>query len=471
MTLLMQLTKPEPARAIVWIVDDHRPTAAAVAEIVRGLGHVPRTFAAAEMACDAVDHAAAGELCSVLITDLRMPGMDGLALLQRFRVCAPAVGVVVITAHGSIDDAVEAMRAGALDFLTKPLDVERVETVIRNAITRALLDAELLRVRAENRVLRDAAHPALVFRSSAMRSVLEAAERAASSDATVLVLGESGTGKERIARLIHDSSPRAAGPFVATHLAALAEGLLESELFGHERGAFTGAAGRHTGRFEEAEAGTLFLDEIAEIDARTQVKLLRVLQERVVVRVGGVNEVKVNTRLVAATHRDLDADVAAGLFRADLLYRLDVIRIVVPPLRARSDDIAVLLAHFLDRFACKYGRAVPELPTDVAQALLAYNWPGNVRELENVAERLIVMGGAQIRLEDIPLRIALAPSEPPTLLPTGDLDLPAFLESLERELLRRALERAPGNKAQAARSLGLSREAFRYKLQKYGFDA
>jgi len=461
----------ERSGAMIWVVDDHLPTAAAVAEIVRGLGHSARTFAAAELACDALERASSAELCAVLITDLRMPGMDGMALLQRFRTRAPAVGVLVITAHGSIDDAVVAMRAGAFDFLTKPLAVERVETVVRNAVMRAVLDAELVRVRAENRALKAKAQPTLVFRSAAMRAVLDAAERAASSDATVLVLGESGTGKERIAHLIHESSLRAAGPFVATHLAALAEGLLESELFGHERGAFTGALARHTGRFEEADAGTLFLDEIAEIDARTQVKLLRVLQERVVVRVGGASEVKVNTRLVAATHRDLDADVAAGRFRADLLYRLDVIRIVVPPLRARREDIAALLAHFLDRSASRYGRAVPELPAEVAQALLSYSWPGNVRELENVAERLVVMGQSQIRLEDIPLRIAAAPAAPPSLLPEGDLDLPAFLESLERELLRRALERAPGNKAQAARSLGLSREALRYKLQKYGLDA
>jgi DNA-binding NtrC family response regulator len=455
---------------MVWVVDDHLPTATAVAEIVRGLGHEVRAFASAEKACAALDGAADEEVCSVLVTDLRMPGMDGLALLQRFRLQAPGVGVVVITAHGSIDEAVEAMRAGALDFLTKPLDVERVESVIRNAIVRSVLDAELLRVRAENKALREAAQPSLVFRSAAMRAVLDAAQRAAATDATVLVLGESGTGKERIARLIHDASGRSRGRFVATHLAALAENLLESELFGHERGAFTGATSRHAGRFEEADAGTLFLDEIGEIDSRTQVKLLRVLQERVIVRVGGSDEVKVNTRLVAATHRDLDADVAAGSFRADLLYRLDVIRIVVPPLRARSDDIAVLLAHFLDRFAFKYGRPVPELPVEVAQTLIAYDWPGNVRELENVAERLVVMGGQRIRLEDVPVRIAQARAQPATLLPTGDLDLTQFLENLERELIRRALERARGNKAQAARSLGLSREALRYKLQKYDID-
>jgi DNA-binding NtrC family response regulator len=455
---------------IVWVVDDHQPTAAAVAEIVRGLGHAPRVFANGEKACAALDAATEQDLCAVLVTDLRMPGLDGLALLQRFRLQAPGVGVVVITAHGSIDEAVEAMRAGALDFLTKPLDVERVESVIRNAIVRSVLDAELLRMRAENKALREAAHPSLVFRSAAMREVLDAAQRAATTDATVLVLGESGTGKERIARLIHDASARARGRFVATHLAALAENLLESELFGHERGAFTGATGRHAGRFEDADSGTLFLDEIGEIDSRTQVKLLRVLQERVIVRVGGTDEVKVNTRLVAATHRDLDADVAAGVFRADLLYRLDVIRIVVPPLRTRSDDIPVLLAHFLDRFAFKYGRPVPELPAEVAQTLMAYDWPGNVRELENVAERLVVMGGPSIRLEDVPVRIAQARAAPATLLPTGDLDLTLFLENLERELIRRALERANGNKAQAARSLGLSREALRYKLQKYDID-
>jgi DNA-binding NtrC family response regulator len=454
----------------VWVVDDHPATAVAVAEIVRGLGYAARTFPSAELACGALEQLD-GDECSVLITDLRMPGMDGLALLNRFRVRAPTAGVVVITAHGSIDHAVDAMRAGALDFLTKPLDVERVEAVVRNAVVRAQLDGELVKVRAENKLLREAAQPALVFRSGAMREVLQAAERAAASDATVLVLGESGTGKERIARLIHESSARASGPFVAAHLAALAEGVLESELFGHERGAFTGAAARYTGRFENAANGTLFLDEIAEIDARTQVKLLRVLQERVIVRVGGGSEVRVNARLVAATHRDLDAEVVAGRFRADLLYRLDVIRIVVPPLRARSEDIAALLAHFMDRFAAKYGRSVPELPAEVAQALLSYDWPGNVRELENVAERLLVMGGPRIRLEDIPVRIARGGAEQTSLLPAGDLDLPAFLENVERELLRRALQRSPSNKAQAARSLGLSREALRYKLQKYGFDS
>ena len=463
------MTGEQPG-AMVWVVDDHSPTAAAVSEIVRGLGHSARAFAAGELACDALERASPEAVCTVLITDLRMPGMDGLALLQWFRARAPKVAVVMITAHGSIDDAVTAMRAGALDFLTKPLDVERVENVVRNAIQRAWLDAQLAEIRSENDAFKVASRPSFVFRSQVMRAVLDAAERAADSDATVLVLGETGTGKERIARWIHESSRRKQGPFVATHLASLAEGLLESELFGHERGAFTGATARRAGRFEDAHGGTLFLDEVAEIDQRTQVKLLRVLQERVLVRVGGSSEVAVNTRVVAATHRDLDADVLDGRFRTDLLYRLDVVRIMVPPLRERREDIPVLLAHALDRFATRYERPIPDLPPEVGAALLMYDWPGNVRELENIAERLVVMGGAQIRLEDVPLRIVRARASPPSFLPDGDLDLTAFLESLERELLQRALDRAPGNKAQAARSLGLSRAALRYKLQKYGLD-
>jgi len=457
----------------VWVVDDHRAAASAVAEIAVGLGLRARTFATAEAAATAL-HEPAALPCDVLVTDLRLPGMDGLALLDRFRADAPATVVVVVTAHGSIEDAVRAMRAGAHDFLTKPLAVERVEAVVRTAAARAQVEAELRRVRAENQALRANLEPALVYRSEAMRVVLAQAERAAPSTATVLVLGETGTGKERIARAIHDASGRARGPFVAAHLAALGEGVLESELFGHERGAFTGALGRHAGLFEQARGGTLFLDEIGEIDARTQVRLLRVLQERVLVRVGGAEEVKVDVRLVAATNRELADDVTAGRFRADLYYRLDVVTLRVPPLRDRRADIPALLAHFLDRFASRHGRPMPEVPAEVAQAVLAYAWPGNVRELENLAERLVVMGGAALGLDDLPARMlrppAAAPANPTGLLPAGDVNLATFLDELEGELVRRALERAGGNKALAARSLGVSREGLRYKLQKHGLE-
>ncbi len=452
----------------VWVVDDHRSAADAIAEIARGLGFAARTFTTAELAADALTRAEGESPCEVLVTDVRLPGMDGLALLDLFRSRAPGVVVIVVTAHGSIDDAVRAMRAGAHDFLTKPLAVERVESVLRNGMARANIEAELTRVRAENRALK--ALPALVFRSDAMAMVLEQAQLAASSDATVLVLGETGTGKERIARAIHEASVRSRGPFVAAHLAALAEGVIESELFGHEKGAFTGAIARHGGCFEQAQGGTLFLDELGEVDQRTQVKLLRVLQERVVTRVGGTTEVRVDARLVAATHRDLGAEVTAGRFRADLYYRLNVVTIRVPPLRERRADIPVLLAHFLDVFATRYGRPVPAVPTDVAQAVLAYDWPGNVRELENVAERLVVMGPSSLGRDDLPARIGQTRSATATLLPSGDVDLTAFLDELEGELLKRALDRAGGNKAQAARSLSVSREGLRYKLQKHGLD-
>lgn len=452
----------------VWVVDDHRSAAVAVAEIANGLGFGARTFGTAEAAAEAL--AAAGETpCDLLVTDVRLPGMDGLALLDLVRSRAPTVVVVVVTAHGSIEDAVRAMRAGAHDFLTKPLVVERVEAVLKHGMARAQVNAEVVRLRAENQALRAQAHPALVYRSEAMHTVVSQARRAAETDATVLVLGETGTGKERIARAIHEASQRATGPFVAAHLAALAEGLVESELFGHERGAFTGASARHAGCFEQARKGTLFLDELGEVDQRTQVKLLRVLQERVVQRVGGTEEVRVDARLVAATHRDLGEEVAAGRFRADLFYRLDVVTIRVPPLRARRADVPLLLAHFLDRFANRYGRPVPEVPADVAQAVLSYDWPGNVRELENVAERLVVMGATQLGRDDLPGRISKA-RPPSALLPDGDIDLAGFLDALEAELLRRALQRAGGNKASAARSLGVSREGLRYKLQKHGLD-
>lgn len=452
--------------AQVWIVEDHRATLHAMTEIARGAGHDVTAFESAE----SVFAALATAVPDVVITDLRLPRADGHEVLRAVRAANSSASIIVVTAHGSIEDAVRAVRAGALDFVTKPLSANRLEVVLRNASERVELVGALDRARRENARVASDASADLVWRSASMNAVLDQVRRAAASDATVLLLGESGTGKERLARRLHDLSPRRAGPFVPTHLAALSEGLLESELFGHERGAFTGAQERHVGRFEEASKGTLFLDEVAEIDPRTQVKLLRVLQERVVERVGGRGAIPVDVRVVAATHRDLDAAVRDGAFREDLLWRLDVVRIVVPPLRERPGDVPVLLATFLDRFASRYGRAVPELPPDVLGVLLRWHWPGNVRELENVTERLVVMGSDTVSVDDLPARL-LRPASPHTPgLPTGDIDLTPYLEDIERTLLLRALARSPDNKAQAARSLGLSREALRYKLQKYGLD-
>ena len=455
------------APATVWVVDDHHSAAAAIAEIARGLGHSARTFGSAEGAFAALRDE--GVRCDVLVTDLRLPGADGLGLLEGLRAAAPGVVVVVVTAFGSVEEAVRAMRAGAHDFLTKPLAVERVEAVLEAAMARARLEAELRRLRVEPAPLRGE-EAGLVYRSAAMQAVVTQARRAAASDATVLLLGETGTGKERIARLVHAASARASGPFVAAHLGALADGVAESELFGHERGAFTGAAGRHLGLFEQARRGTLFLDELGEIEPRVQVRLLRVLQERVLVRVGGEEAVKVDARVVAATHRDLRAAVAAGRFREDLFYRLNVVTLRLPPLRERRADIPVLLAHFLDAFAARHGVPVPPIAPAVAVALHNHHWPGNVRELENIAQRLVVMGGEAPNLEELTPGPAAPPAGRHTLLPDGDVDLAAFLDEVERELIGRALARAGGNKASAARALGVSREGLRYKLQKHGID-
>ncbi|MCA9491856.1 MAG: sigma-54-dependent Fis family transcriptional regulator [Myxococcales bacterium] len=447
----------------LWVVEDHASTRRALAEIGASLGATVRDFASAELAL--AEPEAEPDL---VVTDLRLPGIDGIRLLEELaRRRNPPEGVV-LTAHGSVDDAVRAMRAGAADFLTKPIDVPRVEAVLRGVAGRASLRAELRAVRDENRRLRGHGDPP-VFRSAAMRRIVEEVRRAASSDATVLLVGESGTGKERLARMVHDASARRARPFVAGHLAALGEGVIESELFGHERGAFTGAVGRRAGLFEQAHGGTLFLDEIGEIDARTQVRLLRVLQERAVVRVGGTTTVPVDVRLVGATHQDLDALVREGRFREDLLYRLDVVRLVVPPLRDRRDDIPLLTAHFADLYARRYGRPVPELEPEVVAALAAWSWPGNVRELENAVQRMVVMGPARIGLRDLPGRIA-TPEPAERSLPEGDIDLPTLVDDFERALVTRAMERAGHNKAAAARSLGITREGLRYKLQKLGID-
>lgn len=301
--------------------------------------------------------------------------------------------------------------------------------------------------------------------SGAMCRLLERLEPLARAEVTVTLIGETGTGKDVLARTIHQKSARRNGPFVVFDCGAVAQNLAESELLGHERGAFTGACVAHVGAFERAHGGTLFLDEIGEIDARTQVKLLRVLQERVLVRVGGSQDVPVNTRLVAATHRDLDADVAAGRFRADLLYRLDVIRILVPPLRARSQDIAALLAHFLDRFAAKYGRSVPELPSEVAQALLAYRWPGNVRELENAVERAVVLSrGSVIELDDLPPEVRTGSSA------AGDGRSLTFavgtpLEEIERRVIHATLAHTGGDKRVCAQLLGIATRTIYRRLE------
>jgi DNA-binding NtrC family response regulator len=415
----------------------------------------------------------AGGPPDLIVTDVRMPGMSGLQLLQRVKARWPQLGVVVITAHGSVEDAVEAMRLGAHDYLVKPFDHQALLLTVQ----KGLRYSRLLR---ENERLREVAaatarFETLIGASEALRSVIETAAQVAPRQTTVLILGESGTGKELLARGIHLASSRADGPFVAVNVGGLPEGLIDSELFGHVKGAFTGAVGDRKGRFELAHGGTLFLDEIGELRLDLQVKLLRALQEGEIERVGGTSAVGVDVRVIAATNRDLEAMVADGEFRVDLYYRIAVVPLHLPPLRDRRDDLPLLIRHFLEGFArAGKGRAPHRVVTvsDAAQEALArYRWPGNVRELQNVLERALVLHPeGPIELADLPERIRRPQPQAPGLL--GELPEEGVdLEQLEKELIRRALDKCGGNQSRTARYLGITRNTLLYRLEKYGLKS
>ncbi len=408
----------------------------------------------------------------VVITDLRMLPVDGLEVVRRLRELDPEATVVVVTAHGSVPAAVEAMRAGAIDFVEKPFSPELLAARVEKAAEiarerRRARDAHARAAALDEDRAREAGPLGLVGASEAMARVREQVKKVAATDATVLVLGESGTGKELVARALHQEGRRRAGPFVAVNCAALPEGLLESELFGHEKGAFTGAVRRKIGRFELADGGTLFLDEVGELPPPLQVKLLRALQERRFERVGGEETIEVDVRLVSATNRDLKARAAAGAFREDLYYRLAIVPLTLPPLRERPGDVALLAAHFLEKHAARLG-CRPTGFDEAALALLArHPWPGNVRELENAVQQAMVFAeGPLVRAEDLPPALRDAPPALP--VPTGDRPLPEILDDLERQLVTDAMSRAGGVKAEAARLLGVKPSALYYKLEKYG---
>jgi DNA-binding NtrC family response regulator len=441
----------------VLLVDDDPSIHASLLRLIRALGHEAITAATSAEAAARIK-AQHFDLC---ITDLQLGDGDGRAVVREARAARPPVAVVAMSAHGTVADAVEALRLGAADVLGKPFHMSALE----HAMARVLAADPPRGSRA-----RPTPGVAVIGEHPAMRLVLDRVEQIADTDASVLIRGETGTGKEVVARLIHGASQRRAGPFVAVNVAAIPEPLAESELFGHVRGAFTGADKSRTGRFVAAHGGTLFLDEIGEMPRAVQVKLLRALQEREVTPVGATAPIPIDVRVVAATHRDLEAMIEEGTFREDLFYRLDVVPIEIPPLRERRQDIPALAEHFRVEVNAREGRAVPGFALDVVQRLGAYDWPGNVRELENLVERLVIVAqGRMVVMNDLPahLRTTVVDLENATLdLPETGVDLRIFLTQLEERLIAQALERTGGNKNRAAELLGMNRTTLVEKLRR-----
>src|SRR5215831_16984724 len=403
-----------------------------------------------------------------VITDLKMPVLDGMALLKRLSSDYPDVPVVMITAHGSVENAVEAVKLGAFDYLEKPFEQEQIRQVVAKAInTYALARRD---ARPEEPSVRGRFR--LVGESHAIRQIFAVVEKVANQPSTVLITGESGTGKELIARALHENSSRHGGPFIKINCAAIPKTLMESELFGYEKGAFTGAVGAKPGRFELAHGGTLFLDEIGEIPVEMQVKLLRVLQESEFERVGGIKTIKVDVRLVTATNRDLLQDIAGGSFREDLYYRLNVVPIHIPPLRERREDIPLLLDHFLAKFNDRLKKQIGSVSADAISRMGSYHWPGNIRELENMMERtMLFCEGPEIQVADLPPEIGGLPAAAAPAAP-GAASLKeavrAETERVERELIQKALDETGGNVTQAARKLKISRKSLQTKMKELG---
>jgi two-component system nitrogen regulation response regulator GlnG len=443
---------------------------------LKGGGMSPRIFESAESALEALR----SDAPDVLVTDIRMPGQSGLELLRRIHGTRPQLPIIVMTAHADLDNAVAAYEGGAFEYLPKPFDIDQVVDLVRRA-------AQSVR-RADAVTISDGRTPDLLGKAPAMQQVFRAIGRLSRSAATVLITGESGTGKELVARALHDHSPRAARPFIALNTSAIPSELLESELFGHEKGSFTGADAQRRGRFEQADGGTLFLDEIGDMPTALQTRLLRVLAEGEFYRVGGQTPMRVDVRVIAATHQNLEDRVARGLFREDLFHRLNVIRMTLPPLRARREDVGDLLGHYLRIAATELGVEVKTIAPEARAALEAYAWPGNVRELVNLCRRLTVLApGSEVRAEDLPAEIAGAaagaaanPEDWSAMLarwaegeaqrsgapPLLDTAAPEF----ERALIRVALKHTGGHRQDAAKLLGWGRNTLTRKLKELGME-
>ena len=451
----------------ILVVDDEQSLREVLSIMLKRAGYAVTSVSDGEEAIEQVQK----EIFDLVITDLRMPKVDGMEVLRAVKSASPETVVLIITAFATADSAVEAMKQGAYDYLTKPFQVDEVQLIIRNALEKRRLTTENILLKRE--MASQSSFAQLVGQSEAMQKVFDVVKKVADSKSNVLICGESGTGKELVARAIHYNSARSTLPFVAVNCSAVPETLLESELFGHIKGSFTGAISNKAGLFEVANGGTIFLDEIGDTTPTIQVKLLRVIQEREFRRVGGTQDIKVDVRVVAATNKDLEKAVADGSFRGDLYYRLDVIPIRLPPLRLRSGDIPLLVAHFLTRFSKESGKPVPTLSPEAMQVLLGHEWRGNVRELENLIERVVAFStGGTVTEADMRgwLHRTVSPQQQggiPTDLPDDGLDLEGMINGIEKDLLLKALERTQWVKKKAARLLRLNTRSFRYRLEKY----
>ena len=446
----------------VLVVDDEENLRLVLRTLLRRHGYEVETAESGEDALGLVESFGP----DFVITDVRMPRMGGLDLLATLRAKGNEATVIVMSAYGNMDQALEAMKAGAYDYVQKPFKPDEVVLALRKAEERELL-------RRENRALRDEIRKEhrfddILAKSQKMLDIFRTISKIAEYKTTVLVAGESGVGKELVARAIHHRSTRRGGPFVAVNCGAIPENLLESELFGHKKGAFTDAVQDRRGLFEEADGGSLFLDEIGELPLALQVKLLRVLEEEKIRRVGDVRDIKIDVRIITATHRDLPTETKAGRFREDLFYRLNVLPILVPPLRDRREDIPLLIDHFVARNNTRLGTSIRGLDTESRRLLFEYPWPGNVRELENTIERAMVLAeGDQIVAQDLPERLREARDPVQTQLASGELSVKKTMRIVEEILIRRALQRTKGNRTRAAEILEISHRALLYKIKDY----
>jgi two-component system response regulator HydG len=446
----------ERARGTVLVVDDEANARRGMKALLEQEGFAVST---AGDGAEALDLLAAGSF-DVVVTDLKMPRVDGLELLKRARQTYEDLPVLMVTAHGAVESAIAAMKAGAEDYLEKPVQIDELVVVLERVLRNRKVREEVRELRGR---LDERFRPGnLIGESSSMQTVFKVIGQVAPTRASVLITGESGTGKELVAQAIHQASPRRHGPFIKLHCAALAETLLESELFGHEKGSFTGASGRREGRFKQADGGTLFLDEIGEIPLSTQVKLLRFLQERTFERVGSNETLKVDVRVIAATNRRLEEEVREGRFREDLYYRLNVVSIEMPPLRVRPNDILLLAEHFLKKYAVENGKKIKGFSPEALERLSEHGWPGNVRELENVIERSVVMcDGELITPESLPVSLT-TPQKAVVRIPGS-----TFAE-IERHAILSTLEAVGGSTTRAARMLDISVRTIQYRLHEYG---